>query len=242
MTSQRQAREYERRRQEKRAERLAERLAARRRTQRTALIAAGALLAVSLVALAVWWLASRSAQSWATSTTPPDATLAEGRIWTAVINTNQGDIVLELDGVNAPQAVASFVALAGEGFFDGSPCHRLVTAGIFVLQCGDPTGTGLGGPDYRFGPVENAPADTVYPAGTLAMARVSNDGFSMGSQFFIVYNDSAIPSDGGGGYTVFGTVRSGLDIVETIARGGTVTGASDGSPSLSVTITEVTAS
>lgn len=242
MTSQRQAREYERRRQAKLELKLAARSAERQRARRTALIAAGVLLAVSALALIIWWFASRPGQSWATSTTAPDASLAEARTWTSVIRTNQGDIVLELDGANAPQAVASFVALAREGFFDDTPCHRLVTQGIYVLQCGDPTGTGLGGPTYRFGPVENAPADDVYPAGTLAMARAGSDGFSMGSQFFIVYDDSTIPSDGAGGYTVFGTVTSGLDIVETIARSGTATGASDGSPSLSVTITEVTAS
>src|SRR5690606_32223453 len=115
--------------------------------------------------------------------------------WTATFSTSVGEVVVELDGAAAPQAVASFIALAEEGFFDSTECHRLTTSGIFVLQCGDPLGTGTGGPSYRYGPIENAPEDDVYPAGTLAMARVGNDGESMGSQFFVVYQDSTIPSD-----------------------------------------------
>src|SRR5690606_22182900 len=181
-------------------------------------------------------------EGWAGSPVPPPVDLAEGRIWTATIETTQGSIVVELDGVNAPQATASFLALAGDGFFANTECHRLVTSGIYVLQCGDPLGTGTGGPSYRFGPIENAPADNVYPTGTLAMARVSGDGNSMGSQFFIVYSDSAIPSDNAGGYTVFGTVTQGIDIVEAVANAGTITGDADGRPALSIIITEVTAS
>jgi peptidyl-prolyl cis-trans isomerase B (cyclophilin B) len=134
--------------------------------------------------------------------------------------TTCGDIVMELDGAAAPEAVGSFVGLSEAGFYDGTPCHRLTTAGIFVLQCGDPTGTGTGGPDYRYGPVENAPEDDLYPAGTVAMARVGGDPESMGSQFFLVYEDSQIPSDEAGGYTVVGRVVEGLDIVQQVAEGG----------------------
>lgn len=156
----------------------------------------------------------------------------------AVIATTCGDITVELLPDAAPQAVASFAFLADEGFFAGTPCHRLVTSGIFVLQCGDPTGTGTGGPGYSFGPVENAPADDVYPAGTLAMARQGGDGDSNGSQFFLVYEDSSIPSDAGGGYTVFGRVTEGLDVVQTIAEGGT---AADGvAPARPISIEGVT--
>jgi len=242
MSTQRHAREAARRRDAKRAQRLAQVRAQRARQRRISLITLGVVLGVIAVAALVWWLVGRANTSWATSPTPPPATLAEGRAWTAVISTSEGDITVQLDGAAAPQAVASFVALARDGFFDGTSCHRLVTAGIFVLQCGDPTGTGTGGPAYRFGPVENAPATNVYPAGTLAMARAGNNPLSMGSQFFLVYNDSTIPSDSAGGYTVFGTVTSGLDIVEAVAQAGTVSGATDGPPALSVTITEVTAS
>ncbi|MEJ5915782.1 peptidylprolyl isomerase [Pseudokineococcus sp. 1T1Z-3] len=152
----------------------------------------------------------------------------------ATITTSCGDITVELLPDAAPQAVASFAFLAEENFFSGTICHRLVTTGIYVLQCGDPTATGSGGPGYSFGPVENAPADDVYPAGTLAMARVGGDGDSNGSQFFLVYEDSVIPSDAAGGYTVFGTVTEGLDVVETIAAGGN---AADGvAPARPITI------
>lgn len=160
-----------------------------------------------------------------------------GRV-TVTLDTTCGPVTAELDGDAAPQGVGNLVGLAREGFFDGTPCHRLTTDGIFVLQCGDPTGTGTGGPGYRFGPVENAPADDVYPAGTLAMARVGGDGSSMGSQFFVVHADSTIPSDAAGGYSVLGTVTSGLDIVQRIASAGT---AADGvAPAQSVGIRSLT--
>ncbi|MFS0704870.1 peptidylprolyl isomerase [Cellulomonas sp. 179-A 9B4 NHS] len=154
----------------------------------------------------------------------PDPAAAEGRTWTGTLTTSVGVVEVELDGAAAPQAVANFVTLAREGYFDSTLCHRLVPSGIFVLQCGDPTATGTGGPGYSWGPVENAPADDVYPAGTLAMARVGNDAESMGSQFFLVYEDSTIPSDTAGGYTVFGRITSGLDVVQAIADAGTQPG------------------
>jgi peptidyl-prolyl cis-trans isomerase B (cyclophilin B) len=169
----------------------------------------------------------------------PDPSLAEDRAWTGAIETNQGSIGVELDGLAAPQAVANFISLAGEGFFDSTDCHRLTTSGIYVLQCGNPLGLeGDGDPGYSFGPVENAPADDVYPAGTIAMARVGGDGNSMGSQFFIVYEDSTIPSDAAGGYTVFGRVTEGLDVVTAIAEAGVADG-TDGPPATPVTIERV---
>ncbi len=169
-----------------------------------------------------------------------DPAVAEDRTWTVTLQACSGDttadIVLELDGAAAPQAVASFVTLAQGGYFDGTGCHRLTTEGIFVLQCGDPTFTGSGSPGYYFGPVENAPDDDVYPAGTVAMARRGDDPNSMGSQFFLVYEDSTIPSDSAGGYTVFGTITSGLDFVQAVADAGVAEGAPDGPPANPVTI------
>jgi peptidyl-prolyl cis-trans isomerase B (cyclophilin B) len=168
-----------------------------------------------------------------------EPSVAENRTWTVTLQACSGDteadIVLELDGESAPQAVANFVTLAQAGYFDGTGCHRLTTSGIFVLQCGDPTMTGQGGPGYNFGPIENAPEDDVYPAGTVAMARVGNDGESMGSQFFLVYEDSTIPADTAGGYTVFGTITSGLDFVRAVADAGTAGGESV-APATPVTI------
>jgi peptidyl-prolyl cis-trans isomerase B (cyclophilin B) len=160
----------------------------------------------------------------------PSADLAEARIWEGALNLNDEAISLELDGVNAPQAVANFISLAQSGYYENVTCHRLTTAGIFVLQCGDPEGTGGGGPGYSFGPIENAPSDDLYLEGILAMARVGQDGNSMGSQFFIVYGDSSIPSDSVGGYTVFGKLTGGLDSVKAIAALGTLDGSSDASP------------
>ena len=234
-------REQERRRQEKQHARMLE---AQRARQRRARVVAGGVagaLALGLGTVAVVGLTRDDAPTSAApqdapsapATFPartgnggvaPDAALAEARTWSGTLSTSAGEIGVELDGAAAPQAVANFVTLADEGYFDGTLCHRLVTQGIHVLQCGDPTATGMGGPGYSWGPVENAPADDVYPAGTIAMARVGGDAESMGSQFFLVYEDSQIPSDAAGGYTVFGHITSGLDVVKAIADAGTQDG------------------
>lgn len=254
MASSKREREYERRRYEKWQHRLAEKQARRRRTQVVAGGVVGVLVLGIGVTAAVLLGGDDDQPTDAASTTAtepattggeartgnggevPDPALAEDRTWTGSITTSQGDIGIELEGDVAPQAVASFVTLAQEGYFDGTDCHRLVTSGISVLQCGDPTATGTGGPGYAFGPVENAPADDVYPAGTIAMARQGGDGSSMGSQFFLVYEDSTIPSDQAGGYTVFGRITSGLDVVQAVADAGVTGGASDGIPATPVTI------
>ena len=148
--------------------------------------------------------------------TLPDKKIAAGKTYTAKVMTNCGVITVELDGVKAPQTVASFLGLAESGYWAESPCHRLTPTGIFVLQCGDPTGTGQGSPGYGFG-VENAPANFTYPAGTLAMARTS-DPKSNGGQFFIVYKQTVLQDPTG--YTIFGKITSGLDIVERVAAAG----------------------
>jgi peptidyl-prolyl cis-trans isomerase B (cyclophilin B) len=218
----------------------------RARRQRTWSVVA-AVAALLLVGAVVWWAlaAAQDAPADTSAPTPsaaagehtlPPPSAAEGRTWTSTLTTSAGDLTLSLDGAAAPQAVASFVALADSGYFDGTSCHRLTTEGIFVLQCGDPTGTGTGGPGYTFGPVENAPGDDVYPAGTVAMARQGGDAESMGSQFFLVYEDSTIPSDAAGGYTVLGTITSGLDVVQAVADAGTQSGSGDGPPATPVTI------
>ncbi len=160
----------------------------------------------------------------------PSIELAESRLWTGSMQLGDAVIEIELDGVNAPQAVANFLFLSQQDFFEGIACHRLVTAGIFVLQCGDPSGNGSGGPGYNFGPIENAPSEDFYPTGTLAMARLGGNGSSMGSQFFIVYQDSTIPSDSAGGYTVFGRITSGLDLLNPVIEAGVEGGATDGAP------------
>lgn len=154
----------------------------------------------------------------------------------ATLRTNCGDLTLELYGDLAPVTVASFQFLAGEGYWENSPCHRLTTAGIFVLQCGDPTGTGRGTPGYTFG-IENAPADGRYPRGTVAMAR-SRDPNSNGGQFFIVHQDTQLPVNDGG-YSVFGKVTSGMEIIDQIAELGVDGGAADGVPAQMISILQV---
>lgn len=174
--------------------------------------------------------------------TAPDAALSEFRTWTGTMTLNETVALdYELDGLAAPQAVASFVTLVQSGFYDGLTCHRLTTEGIFVLQCGDPNGDGSGGPDYRFGPIENPPLDDVYATGVIAMARQSGDGSSMGSQFFIVYDESTIPSDAAGGYTILGRVTQGLDtLLDEIIAAGVDGGAPDGPPAVATAITGIT--
>jgi peptidyl-prolyl cis-trans isomerase B (cyclophilin B) len=148
----------------------------------------------------------------------PDKKIAAGKTFIATVMTNCGVITMELDGTKAPQTVASFLGLAESGYWAESPCHRLTTEGIFVLQCGDPTGTGQGTPGYGFG-VENPPADSLYPAGTLAMARTT-DPKSNGGQFFVVYDQTKIEDPTGTGYSIFGKITSGMDIVKRVAAAG----------------------
>lgn len=169
----------------------------------------------------------------------PPASLSESRTWEATFTLNGVPVTADLFGAEAPQAVASFNSLTDAGFFNGSACHRLTTSGIYVLQCGDPTGSGTGGPEYRFGPIENAPTSATYQRGHLAMARLGNDAASMGSQFFIIYKDSMIPNDGVGGYTVFGKIRSGLESVDAIASAGVLDGSADGPPTAAAVIDSI---
>jgi peptidyl-prolyl cis-trans isomerase B (cyclophilin B) len=170
----------------------------------------------------------------------PDKKAAEGRTFVATVTTNCGDIQLTLDGTKAPQAVASFLELARQSYWQAAPCHRLTaTESLKVLQCGDPTGTGEGDPGFGFG-VENAPKDGAYPRGTLAMARTADPEKGNGGQFFIVYGDSSLPDPDG--YTVFGAVTSGLDIVDRIAAAGIAPGGAsptDGAPAAPISILRV---
>ena len=246
MSSSKREREYARKRHEKWVARQAELRARRRRRQVITGAVIGALVLVGAVALVVNLTRGTDAvadpspgATEPAATEPagaaPDPAVAEARAWTAALSTTAGDLALELDGAAAPQAVASFVTLAQEGFFDETSCHRLTVEGIYVLQCGDPTGTGTGGPGYTFGPIENAPADGIYPAGTVAMARTGNDAESMGSQFFLVYEDSEIPSDSAGGYTVFGHITGGMDVLQAVADAGIAEGTGQ-TPATEVTI------
>lgn len=127
------------------------------------------------------------------------------------ITTNRGKIVTTLTPDTAPCAVGSFASLAKQGYFDGTKCHRMVPN--FVLQCGDPSATGTGGPGYSFG--DELSGKEKYPAGTLAMANSGPD--TNGSQFFIVIADAELPP----AYTVFGKVdAAGLKLAQKIGSEG----------------------
>jgi peptidyl-prolyl cis-trans isomerase B (cyclophilin B) len=182
--------------------------------------------------------------------TPPPAegVSSEGTVSVAVA-TSAGPIGLTLNRAEAPCTVNSFVSLAGQGYFDGTSCHRLTTGeGLKVLQCGDPTGTGTGGPGYTIpdeAPTTLAPSPSgggtvTYPRGTLAMAKTAQPN-SGGSQFFLVYADSTLPPD----YTVFGTIdEAGLATIDTVAAAGTddSNGTGDGKPKAPIEIQTVTVS
>jgi peptidyl-prolyl cis-trans isomerase B (cyclophilin B) len=161
----------------------------------------------------------------------PDATAA----YQATIHTNRGNIVINLLNSKATCTVNSFVYLAAKNYFSNTDCHRLTTAGIFVLQCGDPTGTGSGGPGYKFDD-ENL-AGAKYTAGTVAMANSGAD--TNGSQFFLVYQNSlSLPAS----YAPFGTIVSGLNIIQNVAKAGSdnSNGSGDGHPKEKVEIESVT--
>jgi peptidyl-prolyl cis-trans isomerase B (cyclophilin B) len=147
------------------------------------------------------------------------------------LTTSQGALTFTLDRAKAPCAVASFVSLAEQGYFNGTSCHRLTTTGIYVLQCGDPLGNGSGGPGYSFG--DELTGKEKYTRGVLAMANSGPN--TNGSQFFIVYKDSTLAP----GYTVFGSITKGLPAIDKVAAGGAEGTTGDGKPKLPVKLTKV---
>jgi len=161
------------------------------------------------------------------------------------MSTDQGNVGLVLNNAEAPCTVNSFASLAQKGYFNDTICHRLTTAAsLGVLQCGDPTGSGSGGPGYQFAneyPTNQYPRNdpalqkpVLYPRGTLAMANAGPD--TNGSQFFLVYKDSQLPPD----YTVFGTIdATGLATLDKIAQNGVAGGKDDGKPATEVKIKSV---
>lgn len=153
--------------------------------------------------------------------------------------TNKGDIGMELDRSVSPCTVNAIEHLAKEKYYDDTVCHRLTTDGIYVLQCGDPTGTGSGGPGFQFPneyPTDEASeeqlgAPATYPRGSIAMANSGPD--TNGSQFFLNYKDSPLPPS----YTYFGQIdEGGLEVLDAIAGAGVDGGASDGQPAEQVVI------
>jgi peptidyl-prolyl cis-trans isomerase B (cyclophilin B) len=162
----------------------------------------------------------------------PAMTVDTKAAYTMTLDTSCGKITIALDAAKAPHTVNSFAFLSNEKYFDHTKCHRLTTEGIYVLQCGDPTGTGSGGPGYQFAD-ENLTGAT-YPAGTVAMANAGPG--TNGSQFFLVYKDTQLPPS----YTPFGKVTGGLDVVQNIASGGVQGGGADGAPVADMVLNSVT--
>ncbi|MFH8491477.1 peptidylprolyl isomerase [Streptomyces longisporoflavus] len=177
----------------------------------------------------------------------PAMTIDKSADYAMKLSTTCGDIDLDLSASKAPRTVNSFNFLVNKGYLDHTKCHRLVAGGIYVLQCGDPEGTGEGGPGYSI-PDENLKdkrlKGNVYPAGTVAMANKykaaeKKGRDSGGSQFFLVYQDSQLPPD----YTPFGTISdSGMKVLKKIADAGESTGRGDGAPNATVVINKATVS
>jgi cyclophilin family peptidyl-prolyl cis-trans isomerase len=145
----------------------------------------------------------------------PEMTIDLAKAYAATLHTNHGDISIEFDATRSPLTVNNFVFLARDGFYDGVIFHRVISG--FMIQGGDPTGTGTGGPGYRFrDEIEGAGK---YERGTVAMANAGPN--TNGSQFFICHTDVGLPHS----YTIFGKVTSGLEVVDSIAS--SATGAQD---------------
>jgi peptidyl-prolyl cis-trans isomerase B (cyclophilin B) len=169
--------------------------------------------------------------------TAPTSVLKPGTPATATLTTNCGPITFALDTKNAPKTSNAFAFLAGKGYYNDTPCHRLTTTGLYVLQCGDPTGSGQGDVGYQLDD-ENLPKagkdqTATYPAGSVAMAEGTSG--KAGAQFFICYRDMKLSPN----YTIFGHVTRGLDTLVKIAKAGS-TPTGNGAPKQAVVIARAT--
>ncbi len=241
------AREKYERQQKRRAE------ARRKARQRGAVIgAAVAVVIATLVGLIVGGVfdkdkkdqaaepsANPSASASPKTSPAPAMAIDQKAKYTFDLKTSAGEIKVEMDAAKTPETVNSFKSLADKGFFDNTKCHRLTTSGIYVLQCGDPEGTGTGGPGYTIADENldslgkpNEQGQVVYPAGTVAMANTGRP-HTGGSQFFLVYKDSPLAPS----YTPFGKIdAAGLKALEEVAKAGTADGGQDGAPKTPVTV------
>jgi len=137
----------------------------------------------------------------------PELTIDLAKTYEATLHTSEGDITIEFYAADAPQTVNNWLFLAGEGFYDGVIFHRTIPG--FMIQGGDPTGTGSGGPGYQFR--DEFHSKTSYERGTVAMANAGPN--TNGSQFFIMHDDYGLPN----AYSIFGKVTEGMDVVDAIA-------------------------
>jgi cyclophilin family peptidyl-prolyl cis-trans isomerase len=141
---------------------------------------------------------------------PPEMSIDPKRRYTATIRTSAGDMTADLYPSDAPNTVNNFVFLAREGFYNGVIFHRVIRG--FMIQGGDPTGTGTGGPGYKFA---DEPVKRRYERGTLAMANAGPN--TNGSQFFVMHSDYGLPPS----YTIFGKLTAGEDVLDKIATAST---------------------
>jgi peptidyl-prolyl cis-trans isomerase B (cyclophilin B) len=198
--------------------------------RRWIILAVFALIAVGVVAAVLISRGGDSTPAKQTSFEAPEQVLEPGEKATAVVRTSFGTFEIALDTERAPKTSNSFAFLAEEGFYDDLTFHRIVPG--FVIQGGDPEGTGTGGPGYSVD--EKPPADLAYTKGTVAMAKSSSEppGRS-GSQFYVVTGaDAGLPPE----YALLGKVSEGLDVVERIGRQGTP----DDQPKQTILIEEIT--
>ena len=166
-----------------------------------------------------------------TYSAPPPMTIDQDKTYTATIQTNYGDIVIQLLPKEAPMTVNNFVFLARAGFYDGVKFHRVVKG--FMIQGGDPTGTGAGGPGYKF--QDELPTTRNYTKGPIAMANAGPN--TNGSQFFIMLANYPLPKS----YSIFGQVTSGQDVVDKIGNVPVkVANGENSSPTVDVHIVTVT--
>ena len=140
----------------------------------------------------------------------PEMGIDTSKRYTATMETSMGTIVIALDAINAPRTVNNFVYLAGYHYYDGIIFHRIING--FVCQGGDPTGTGMGGPCYRFG--DELPKPGQYQIGSLAMANAGPN--TNGSQFFLISGQSGVQLPPN--YALFGQVVKGLDVVDAMQK------------------------
>jgi cyclophilin family peptidyl-prolyl cis-trans isomerase len=168
-------------------------------------VALAMAIALTQIRLAFAAPGGKPSRQWSS---PPPLTIDPARSYTATLQTSAGDIVIELLPGDAPNTVNNFVFLAREGYYEGTPFHRVIQG--FMIQTGDPTGTGTGGPGYRFA---DEPVRRAYEPGIVAMANAGPN--TNGSQFFIVHGagGASLPPN----YTIFGRVTGGLDVVDQIA-------------------------
>jgi peptidyl-prolyl cis-trans isomerase B (cyclophilin B) len=172
----------------------------------------------------------------------PPTTLGGDKIWTGSLTLNSTKLGISLNGNLAPQAVSSVVNDIQTKFLVGKACWRLAnTATAHLIQCGGSSGSDTGGSPYNFGPLENVPKDNVYPAGSIVLARLGGDAYGEGHQFFIVYASTKLDPDSAGGYSIVGTVTSGLaQLQSNIVAKGISGGLTDGAPNVATKITSVT--